>query len=119
LPGETREEMLKEAGMISALPLNRVKFHQLQIFRGTTMEKEYNENPGDFEIFTLDDYIDFIISFIERLSPAIQIERFTGEAPPRFLAKESWGRERTDAIVRRIEKRLEELDTWQGRMYYL
>lgn len=119
LPGETREEMLKEAGMISALPLNRVKFHQLQIFRGTAMEKEYNENPGDFEIFTLDDYIDFIISFIERLNPAIQIERFTSEAPPRFLAKESWGRERTDAIVRRIEKRLEELDTWQGRMYYL
>lgn len=117
LPGETREEILKEADIISGLPLNRVKFHQLQIIRGTVMEKEYNERPGDFEIFTWEDYLNFIIRFIERLNPSIQIERFTGEAPPRFLAKEMWGKKRTDVIVGLIEKRLEELDTWQGRLY--
>jgi radical SAM superfamily enzyme len=109
--------MLKEAGIISGLPLNRVKFHQLQIIRGTAMEKEYNERPGDFEIFSWEDYLNFIVRFIERLNPSIQIERFTGEAPPRFLAKEMWGRKRTDVIVGLIEKRLEELDTWQGRLY--
>ena len=117
LPGETREEMLKEADIISGLPLNRVKFHQLQIIRGTAMEREYNERPGDFEMFAWEDYLNFIIRFIERLNPSIQIERFTGEAPPRFLAKEMWGKKRTDVIVGLIEKRLEELDTWQGRLY--
>ena len=117
LPGETREEMLKEADIISGLPLNRVKFHQLQIIRGTAMEREYNERPGDFEMFAWENYLNFIIRFIERLNPSIQIERFTGEAPPRFLAKEMWGKKRTDVIVGLIEKRLEELDTWQGRLY--
>ncbi len=117
LPGETREEMLREADIISGLPLKRVKFHQLQIIRGTAMEKEYNERPGDFDIFTWEDYLNFIIRFIERLNPSIQIERFTGEAPPRFLAKEMWGMKRTDVIIGLIEKRLEELDTWQGRLY--
>ncbi len=117
LPGETREEMLKEADIISGLPLNRVKFHQLQIIRGTAMEREYNERHGDFEMFAWEDYLNFIIRFIERLNPSIQIERFTGEAPPRFLAKEMWGKKRTDVIVGLIEKRLEELDTWQGRLY--
>ena len=117
LPGETREEMLSEAEIISELPLTSVKFHQLQIIKGTAMEEEFSRNPADFEIFTWDEYLVFIIRFIERLNPAIVIERFTGEAPPRFLAREVWGKKRTDQIAGLIEKRLEELDTWQGRIY--
>jgi uncharacterized protein len=117
LPGETREEMLKEAEIISELPLKSVKFHQLQIIRGTQMEEEYNNIPSDFEVFTWDDYLDFIIKFLERLNPALIVERFTGEAPPRYLSREVWGKKRTDQIVGLIEKRLEELDTWQGRLY--
>ncbi len=117
LPGETREDMLKEAEIISELPLKRVKFHQLQIIKGTGIEEEYHRYPFDFEIFTWDNYLEFIIKFLERLNPEIIVERFTGEAPPRFLAKEVWGRKRTDQIVGLVEKRLEELDTWQGKYY--
>jgi radical SAM protein (TIGR01212 family) len=117
LPGETREEMLNEAEMISELPLTSVKFHQLQIISGTKIEEEYQRKPSDFEIFTWDDYLDFIIKILERLNPAIVVERFAGEAPPRYLSKEVWGKKRTDQIVGLIEKRLEELDTWQGRFY--
>ncbi len=109
--------MLKEAEIISELPLKSVKFHQLQIIRGTKMEEEYNSNPSDFEAFTWDDYLDFIIKFLERLNPAIVVERFTGEAPPRYLSREVWGKKRTDQIVGLIEKRLEEINTWQGRLY--
>jgi radical SAM protein (TIGR01212 family) len=117
LPGETREEMLKQADIISGLPLKSVKFHQLQIIKGTKMETEFVENPGDFELFTWEEYLDFFISFLERLNPAIVVERFTGEAPPRFLTGIGWGKKRADQIVNLIEKRLEELDTWQGRLY--
>ena len=117
LPGETREVMLNQAEIISELPLKSVKFHQLQIIKGTRMEEEYNSNPSDFEIFSWDDYLDFIIKFLERLNPSIVVERFSGEAPPRFLTREVWGKKRTDQIVGLIEKRLEELDTWQGRLY--
>ena len=117
LPGETREEMLNQADIISALPLKTVKFHQLQIIKGTTMEREFQDNPADFELFEWEEYLDFFISFLERLNPAIVVERFTGEAPPRFLTGSGWGKKRTDQIVSLIEKRLEELDTWQGRLY--
>ncbi len=84
LPGESREEMLEQVELISKLPLKTVKFHQLQIIRGTAMEMEFRENPGDFELFTWEEYLDFIITFLERLNPAIVVERFTGEAPPGF-----------------------------------
>jgi radical SAM protein (TIGR01212 family) len=117
LPGETREEMLAEAEIISRLPLLTVKFHQLQIIKDTPMEREYKEHPDDFQLFTWEEYLDFFVRFLERLNPAIVVERFTGEAPPRFLSMAPWGRKRTDQIVGLIEKRLEELDTWQGKLY--
>jgi radical SAM protein (TIGR01212 family) len=117
LPGESREEMMNEATIISSLPLKTVKFHQLQIIRGTAMEKEYRERPGDFELFSWDEYLDFFISFLERLNPDFVVERFTGEAPPRFLTGTLWGKKRADQIVGLVEKRLAELDTWQGRLY--
>lgn len=117
LPGESREEMLAEAGIISDLPLKTVKFHQLQILKGTSMETEFLSNPDDFQMFSLEEYIDFFVKFLERLTPQIVVERFTGEAPPRFLTYAAWSNKRTDQIMNLIEKRLGELDTWQGRLY--
>jgi radical SAM protein (TIGR01212 family) len=117
LPGESREEMLLEAEIISSLPLHTVKFHQLQIIKGTQMEKEFIENPLDFKLFSFDDYVEFFIQFLERLNPGIVVERFTGEAPPVYLHEQKWNRKRTDEIVRIIEKELEKRNTWQGRLY--
>ncbi len=117
LPGESREEMLAQAEIISQLPINSIKFHQLQIIKDTAMEKDYTLHPESYIFFSLDEYIDFVIDFIERLSPAIAIERFAGEVPPRFLAGPGWGLIRNDQINILIEKRLEERDSWQGKYF--
>jgi len=117
LPGESRQEMLNEAEIISELPLHTIKFHQLQIIKGTIMEKEFLENPKDFDLFSFDDYVDFFVSFLEKLNPEIVVERFTGEAPPAYLHERLWNMKRTDEIVKLIEKKLEERNTWQGRLY--
>lgn len=117
LPGETRKEMLEEASILSKLPLNNLKFHQLQIFKDTQIEEEYIASPENFELFKLEEYIDFIVKFLELLNPQIVIERFYSEAPPRFLAGPRWGLLRNDQILVMIEKMLEEKDTWQGKKY--
>jgi len=117
LPGETRDEMMAEAKLISALPLDTIKFHQLQIIKGTAMETEYNNHPENFTFFELPEYIDFFIKFIEQLNPAIVVERFAGEVPPRFLAGPGWGLIRNDQIMVKFEKRLEELNTYQGKFF--
>lgn len=117
LPGETKAMMLDAADSIAQLPLTTVKFHQLQIFKNTPMASTYLEHPEDFHLFTLEDYIDFVIDFVERLNPNIVIERFAGEVPPRYLVSEPWMKLPYDAVLRRIEQRMEERNTYQGKTF--
>ena len=117
LPGETREMLLDQCGLISSLPLRSVKFHQLQIVKGTAMEKEYAADPSAFYRPGLDEYLDLVIDILERLRPDLYIERVAGEVPPRFVNDTPWGLVRNFEILRLLDKRLEERDTWQGRLY--
>ena len=116
LPGETRQMMLDSCALINDLPLRSVKFHQLQIVKGTRMEKEYAECPQDFERFSLDEYLDFFTDMLERLRPDLFIERFVGEVPPRFVNETPWGLIRNVELLRLLEKRLQERDSWQGKL---
>lgn len=117
LPGETREMLIDQCGIISSLPLRSVKFHQLQIVKGTAMEKEYAADPSAFYRPGLDEYLDLVIDILERLRPDLYIERVAGEVPPRFVNDTPWGLVRNFEILRLLDKRLEERDTWQGRLY--
>ncbi len=115
LPGETPEQWLKEEQLLNELPLSSIKFHQLQIIKGTAIEEEYLSHSERFFPFTMESYIDFIVSYTERLNPRVIIERFAGEVPPRFLSVNNWGTIRYDVVLQRIEKKLQESDTWQGK----
>ena len=116
LPGESRRMLLDQCSDISAMPLTSVKFHQLQIVRGTGMEREYSDHPEDFLRLGLEDYLDLVIDILERLRPDLCIERVAGEVPPRFVSETPWGLIRNDGILRLLDKRLEERDTFQGKL---
>ncbi len=117
LPNETEDEMLQHAVEISKLDFTFLKLHQLQIVKKTLMAKDYEKNPQNYRLFTLENYIDFLVKFIEKLSPKIMIERFTSEAPAEMLIAPKWGRVKNFEITHKIKKRLEQLNTWQGRFY--
>lgn len=117
LPGESREMMMAAADKINTLKIDSVKFHQLQIIKGTKMEEEFREHPERFETFTLEGYIDFFVDFLERLRPDLVIERFAGEVPPRFVNSTPWGLVRNAELNRMLEERLECRETFQGRLY--
>lgn len=117
LPGESRSQMLDQVHKINRLPIHTIKFHQLQIVKGTPMEREYAENPGDFKLFDLDEYVDFVTGFIARLRPDIAIERFAGEVPPAFNVGKRWEGVRSDRLIALVEKRLEQKQLHQGIFY--
>jgi radical SAM protein (TIGR01212 family) len=117
LPGESRDEMLREASILSELPIKTIKFHQLQILKNTQMVLEFRDHPDDFVRFSLQDYIHFITEFIEKLNPGFIIERFAGEVPPKNLSAAGWGEIRYDQVLNRIEKHLESVNSWQGKYF--
>ena len=83
------------------------------------MASTYLEHLEAFHLFNLEEYIDFVIDFTERLNPSFVIERFAGEVPPRYLVSEPWMKLRYDQVLNLIEKRMEERDTWQGKLFNL
>lgn len=114
LPNETPEQWLSDVKILNELRPQFVKFHQLQIFKNTAMETEYNNHPERFRSFSAEDYVQFLCNYLERMSPEIVIERFSAEVPPRYLAVSQWNLLRHDTLVRKIETELGIRDGWQG-----
>jgi radical SAM protein (TIGR01212 family) len=117
LPGESVEDILAEMKIISGLPISNIKFHQLQIVRNTTMEKEYRNSPGDFKIYDLEEYLELMLKIIELLNPAFVVERIAGESNPGYLVSQSWGL-RYERVLHRFEQMLAREDSWQGKRFH-
>ena len=117
LPGESRSMLVDQCSFISSLPLHSVKFHQLQLVKGTRIEKEYAAVPDDFLRLDLPEYLDLVVDILERLRPDLYIERIAGEVPPRFVKETQWGLIRNFQILHLLDDRLSARDTWQGRLF--
>lgn len=116
LPGESHEMLLKEADILSSLPVTLLKLHQLQLIKGTAMAEEYFADSSDFNLFTADSYIDLVIDFIERLRPDIILERFVSQSPSSLLAIPGWGLKNYE-FVDKVRKRMNERNAYQGRLW--
>lgn len=114
LPGESVDAMLREASVLSSLPLTTLKLHQLQLIKGTRMAEEYFSNPSDFHLFSADEYIDLVIDFVEHLRSDIILERFVSQSPSSLLAVEGWGLKNHE-FVDKVRRRMDERDAYQGR----
>ncbi len=117
LPGATRRQMLAEPSIISELPVDVIKLHQLQIVDGTAMARQYRGNPGLFPLFrSPQDYAEAAIDYIERLRPDIALERFTSQSPADLLIAPKWGI-KNYLFTAMLRKKMEERRTWQGRLW--
>ncbi len=115
LPGESRADILKQADIISSLPVNNLKLHQLQINKNTKMAEEFALNPQNFDLFEPMEYVEFCADFLERLRPSIVVERFASESPLELLIAPRWGGYRNYELVVHIEKMLRNRKSRQGK----
>ena len=91
LPGESRDDMLLTVDRVSELPVEVVKFHQLQLLKGTRILRQVNAGEIDICRWTLDEYIDLCASIVLRMDPRIAIDRFTSQSPEDMLEWPRWG----------------------------
>ena len=117
LPGESDEMLIEQVERINALPLTTIKFHQLQLFRGTALAREWDEHPERFRFWTIEEYLDLFVEILRRLRPDIVVERFAGEAPPRYHHTEGWGLVRNEQLLAMLDKRLELRGVHQGDIF--
>ena len=113
LPTESREQILMHADRISALPIDMLKTHQLQIIRGTRLASLYQAEPHKYPLFSLDEYIDLLVDFISRMSPRVALDRFVSQSPAEYLIAPKWQIKNFE-FVHKLEKRLRELGVSQG-----
>ncbi|KAA6323511.1 hypothetical protein EZS27_027052, partial [termite gut metagenome] len=116
LPGEMRTDVVKQAGMLSRLPLNTLKIHQLQVIRGTSMAEEYEKNPSAFQIVDVEGYMDWVIDYVEHLRADIVLDRFVSQSPKSLLIAPEWGVKNYE-FTARLRTRMKERGTYQGKYY--
>jgi len=114
LPGEDRGMMLKTARFLARLPIQGVKIHLLYVVAGTPLAALYQE--GRVRCLEPAEYTDLVVDVLERLPPDLVIQRLTGDPVPSELVAPDWAIHKSQNL-KRIWQRLQERETWQGRLY--
>lgn len=112
LPGEGRDETLRQAGEISALPLTVLKIHQMQVIRGTRLAELYAREP--FHLYSVDEYIGLITDFLELLRKDLVVERFVSQSPKDLLIAPQWGLKNYE-FTNKLVNHMKAVGAWQGR----
>ncbi|OGU13983.1 MAG: TIGR01212 family radical SAM protein [Geobacteraceae bacterium GWC2_53_11] len=110
-PGESAADFLKTAELVTSLPINSLKLHQLHAVEGTELAELYRR--GEFTPLTLEAYITTIADFLELLPPHVTIQRLYGSAPLDICVAPQWGLKNNQmwyAIVNELTRR----GSWQG-----
>lgn len=115
LPGETRASLIAGACELAALPIDALKFHQLQIVRRTQLANQYRRDPDSIPLLAPAAYLDAVIDMLEYLPPSIKIQRLGSEVPPDQRLSPDWGI-RLSRFPAMLDARLQERGTWQGRL---
>lgn len=108
LPGEGPEECLRQADIISSLPLNILKLHQMQVVKGTRLAEM---NPYIYN--KVEDYIRLVAEYISRLRPDLILERFVSQSPKGMVIAPSWGLKNHE-FTNLLDNYLREHDITQG-----
>jgi radical SAM protein (TIGR01212 family) len=117
LPGENRDDVLRQPEMLNHTGIKSIKLHQFQLIRNTKLAKRYQTNPGAFHFYNLEDYLELMVEYLEKLNPAIAVDRISGEVPPAYKIAPDWGLVRSDKVLQLMEKKLQLRNTWQGRLF--
>ena len=113
LPGEDAAESIRQAPIISSLPLDILKIHQMQIIRGTQLAFEYLRQP--FHVYSVDEYIRLVAAYLSRLRPTLVLERFVSQSPADLLIAPKWGLKNYE-FTNLLHRYLKEKNIRQGAM---
>jgi radical SAM protein (TIGR01212 family) len=119
LPGESRADIVRAIATINTLGISSIKFHQLQIYRNTPIEREFRAHPEDFLFgsdYATEQYVTLMVDILRNLDPAIAVERFVSQAPHNLISHSPFGGIRPDKVVAMVVDKMLTLGAVQGDM---
>lgn len=114
LPGENKSMMLETCRYLNTLNINGIKLQLLHVLKNTDLAMVYKQKT--FEILSLEEYIDIVISCLEILSPSITIHRVTGDGPKDLLIAPQWSTNKR-YVLNSLLQEMKRRHTWQGKFY--
>ncbi len=112
LPGEDKERMLKTIWYLNTQDIQGIKLQLLHILKGTDLAALYAQRP--FRVFTMEEYVETVISCVEHLRPETVVHRLTGDGPKDLLIAPLWSRSKRH-VLNTIHQAFSLKDTWQGK----
>jgi radical SAM protein (TIGR01212 family) len=112
LPGESHADMHFTAQRISEAAIDGVKLHALYVVKGTRLADLHQ--AGEYRCLGQQEYVELACDVLERLSPALVVQRLTGDPHPGELAAPAWCLDKA-ATLNMIRAELERRDSWQGK----
>ena len=113
LPGETKSDMLASIDYLAHMPIDGIKLQLLHVLKNTDLAKMYAE--GEFDVLSMDQYIDILADCIERLPPEIVIHRLTGDGPKSLLVAPLWSANKRN-VLNSIRREFTARGVVQGRL---
>ena len=89
LPGDSMEDVIETAKIVSALPVQIVKLHSLYIPKGSTLYEEYEH--GKITLCTEEEYLNRLTEFICHVRKDMVIERLFSRVPKEDASFSNWG----------------------------
>lgn len=115
LPGEDKNESLRQAPIISECGLDILKIHQMQIIKGTRLAREYMEKP--FHMYSVEEYIQLISEYIQYLNKDLILERFVSQSPKDLLIAPKWDI-KNYVFTNRLIKEMISSGSYQGKLVH-
>lgn len=120
LPGETTSNMLAtirylNEQLVGHFPMCGIKLQLLHVLKDTDLADAYDRH--EFDVMTLEQYIDTVVICLEHLSPDIVIHRVTGDGPKDLLIAPLWSRNKRN-VLNTLHSVMKQRQTYQGRYYY-
>lgn len=114
LPGESRQEMIETARVISYMDIQGIKLHLLYVVKGTRLALMYQQ--GTYRCLEQPEYAELACRFLELLPRQMIIHRLTGDPHPKELLAPAWSLRKSETMAL-IKNRLEKENSWQGRLW--
>lgn len=113
IPGESEDEMLSSVKTISAMGVDALKFHHLQVIRDTPLHHLYKD--GSIDLFTRKGYQNFLLKILPHVPAKITLHRLWATAHPQMLIAPKWNC-LASVLSNSLRNQMQAEGMWQGKL---